>query len=124
MSNIVCYAPTNDSTEDRKYEYYEELRSTIDKITERDMNIVIGDFNAKVVRNNQGIENVMGVEGVGEVRNENGTHFVSFCSTNNLVIRGTLFQHIEIHKYTWTPPYGKYKNQIDHIAIKEKCKNL
>ncbi|XP_068208384.1 craniofacial development protein 2-like [Palaemon carinicauda] len=90
MSIIVCYAPTNDSPEEKKEEYYEEIRSVIDEIPERDMKIVIGDFNAKVGRNNQGIENVMGVEVVGEVASENGAPFISFCSTNNLVIGGTL----------------------------------
>ena len=125
MSIIVCYAPTNDSPEERKDEYYEEMQSLIDEIPERDMKIVIGDLNAKVGRNNQGIENVMGVEGLGEVANENGAHFISFCSANNLVIGGTLFQQKDIHKYTWTSPCGMYKNQIDHIAInKERRRTL
>ena len=125
MSIIVCYAPTNDSPEERKDEFYEELQSIIDEIPERDMKIVIGDLNAKVGRNNQGIENVMGVEGLGEVANENGAHFISFCSANNLIIGGTFFKQKDIHKYTWTSPCGNYKNQIDHIAInKERRRTL
>ncbi|XP_068250309.1 craniofacial development protein 2-like [Palaemon carinicauda] len=96
----VCYGPTNDSSEERKDEYYEELQRVIDEIPERDMKILIGDFNAKVRRDNQGKENVMGVEGLGEVTNENGAYLKSFCSVNNLVIGGTLFQHKIIHKYT------------------------
>ncbi|XP_068240894.1 uncharacterized protein [Palaemon carinicauda] len=76
-----------------------------------------GDFHAKVGRNNQGIENAMGVEGLGEFFNENGAHIIGFFSVNNLVIGGTLFQHKNIHKYTWTSQCGYYKIQIDHIAI-------
>ncbi|XP_068246788.1 craniofacial development protein 2-like [Palaemon carinicauda] len=68
MSIIVCYAPTNDSPEERKDEYFEQLQMVIDEIPERDIKIVIGDFN------NQGILNVMGVEGLGEDTNEEGAH--------------------------------------------------
>ncbi|XP_068220019.1 craniofacial development protein 2-like [Palaemon carinicauda] len=34
VSIIVCYAPTNDAPEEMKDEYYEELLSVIDEITE------------------------------------------------------------------------------------------
>ena len=122
LSFIVCYAPTNDSLEEVKDAFYEELQSVIDEIPERDMRVVIGDMNAKVGRDNQGIENVMGVEGLGEVANENGAHFISFCTANHLVIGGTLFQQKDIHKYTWTSPCGQVRNQIDHIAINQERK--
>ena len=84
------------------------------------MKIVVGDMNAKVGRNNEGMEDVMGKEGLGENANENGAHFISFCAANNLVIGGTLFHHKDIHKYTWTSPDSNYKNQIDHIAINQE----
>ncbi|XP_068206793.1 uncharacterized protein [Palaemon carinicauda] len=41
MSVIVFYAPTNDSPEERKDKYKEELRSVIDEIQERYMKIAI-----------------------------------------------------------------------------------
>ncbi|XP_068210399.1 craniofacial development protein 2-like [Palaemon carinicauda] len=94
--------------------------NVIDEIPERDMKIVIGDFNSKVVRNNQGIENLMGVGGLGEVANENEAHFHKFLFNKNLVIGGTLTQHKDIHKYTWTSLCGNYKVQIDHIPISKK----
>ncbi|XP_068227967.1 craniofacial development protein 2-like [Palaemon carinicauda] len=120
MSLLVYYAPTNDSPEEMKDEYYEELQNVIDEIPERGMEIVMGDLSAKVGRNNQGIENVMSVEGLGEVTNENRAHFMNFCSTNNLHIAVTVFQHKYIHKYTWTSPCDNYKNQIHHIAINKE----
>ena len=46
MSVMVCYAPTNDSSEEMKDEYHEELQNVIDEIPERDVKIVIGDMNA------------------------------------------------------------------------------
>ena len=59
MSVIVCYAPTNESPEEIKDEFYAELQNVIDEIPERDMKIVVSDMNAKVGRNN-GVEDVMG----------------------------------------------------------------
>jgi len=37
-----------------------------------------------------------------------------------MVVGGTLFQHRDIHKTTWTPPSGATKSQIDHILINGK----
>ncbi|XP_068227651.1 craniofacial development protein 2-like [Palaemon carinicauda] len=125
MHIIVCYDPTNYSPVEREEEYYEELQSVVDEIPERDMKIVIDDFNAKVGRNNRGIKNVIGVECLNEFANKNGALLISFCSANNLVIGGILFQKKNIHKYTWTSPCGIYKRQIEHITInKERSGNL
>ncbi len=33
--------------------------------------------------------------------NDNGDRFVNFCSDNDLVIDGTIFQHKTIHKLAW-----------------------
>ncbi|XP_068222850.1 craniofacial development protein 2-like [Palaemon carinicauda] len=111
-SIIVCYAPTNDSPEERKVNIMKNCIYCviIDEIPERDK---VG----KVGRKYQGKEKVMG-------ENENGAHILSFCSTNNLVIGGTLFQHKAIYNYTWTSPCGTSKNQIGHIAINKERRTL
>ena len=48
--------------------------------------------------------------------------FVAFCAANNLAITSTMFPHKNIHKYPWTSPDGKHKNQIDHVAVNGKFK--
>ena len=57
--------------------------------------------------------------GVG-VQNENGELLTEFCTFNDLVIGGTVFQHKQIHKTTWTSPDGRTVNQIDHVTIGRK----
>ena len=57
----------------------------------------------------------MGREGLGN-RSENRDLLIDFCTQNELVIGGTLFEHKNIHKYTWTSPDGHPTNQIDHAC--------
>ena len=59
---------------------------------------------------------MVGRHGLGDKRSENGVRFVFFCAANNL------FPHKNIHKYTWTTPNGRVRNQIDHVAVNGKFK--
>ena len=91
--NIVqCYAPTNDSDEEDKYEFYDRLQSVIDKCPGRDTTIVMGDFNGKIGEDNTGYEEVMGRHGLGEM-SDNGERFADVCVLNGLVIGGSIFPH-------------------------------
>ncbi|VDP02478.1 unnamed protein product, partial [Schistosoma margrebowiei] len=100
MNIIQCYAPTNDSNDDIKYQFYGRLQSIIEKCPSKDLTILMGDLNAKVGIRNTGYEDIMGRHGLGE-SNENEERFVNLCAFNKLVIRGTIFPHKRIHKATW-----------------------
>ena len=39
------------------------------------------------------------------------------ATSQNLVVKSTMFPHRNIHKYTWTSPDGKTHNQIDHVLM-------
>ena len=65
----------------------------------------------------------MGTEGLGEM-NENGVLFADFCAFNELVIGGSLFPHKPTHKATWVSADLKAENQIDHIAITRKWRDV
>ncbi|XP_062609155.1 craniofacial development protein 2-like [Saccostrea cucullata] len=113
---IQCYAPTNDSNDEDKDNFYSQLQAETEKTPRHDLLIIMGDLNAKVGKDNTDYERVMGNQGVGN-RNDNGERLVEFCAMNNLVIGGTLFTHPDIHKLTWNSPNGRDKNQIDHLMI-------
>ena len=118
MTIVQCYAPTNDATEE-KDEFYEQLQAAKDKIPKQNLCIIMGDFNAKVGSDNTTLERTMGRNGIGD-RNENGQQLVEFCSENGMVITGTIFNHKDIHKYTWTSSDNNTQNQIDHILVNGK----
>ncbi|VDP87569.1 unnamed protein product, partial [Schistosoma mattheei] len=58
MNIIQCYAPTNDSNDDIKDQFYERLQSIIEKCPRKDLTILMGDLNAKVGIDNSGYEDI------------------------------------------------------------------
>ena len=119
LTVIACYAPTEDADEADKDAFYDQLQAVTDEVPTHDLVMVLGDLNARPGNNNIGRDRVMGKHGIGTI-NDNGERLCHFCEENNMVIRGTLFQHRDIHKTTWTSPSVTIKSQIDHILIKGK----
>jgi endonuclease/exonuclease/phosphatase family metal-dependent hydrolase len=80
------------------------------------MKILLGDFNAKLGREDI-FKPTVGNESLLEDSNDNGVRVVNFATSKNLVVKSTMFPHRNIHKYTRTSPDGKTHNQIDHVLI-------
>jgi hypothetical protein len=80
------------------------------------MKILLGDFNAKVGREDI-FKTTIGNESLHAISNDNGVRVVNFATFQNLTVRSTMFPHRNIHKYTWTSPDGRTHNQIYHILI-------
>ena len=59
----------------------------------------------------------IGQESLHQDSNDNGVRQVNFATSQNLVVKSTMFPHWNIHKYTWTSPDGKTHNQIDRVLI-------
>jgi len=80
------------------------------------MKMLLEDFNAKVERDNI-FKPTIGQESLHQDGNDNGVRLVNFTTSQNLVVKSKMFPHRNIHKYTWTSPYGKTHNRIDHVLI-------
>jgi hypothetical protein len=80
------------------------------------MKILLGDFNAKVGRENI-FKPTIGNESLHEISNDNGVRAVNFVTSKNLVVKSTMLPHRKIHKYTWTSPEGNTHKQTDHVSI-------
>ena len=59
MNVVLCYAPTNDSNNEKKIQFYNQLESILSELNSKDINILMGDFNAKVGSDNTGYEEVI-----------------------------------------------------------------
>jgi hypothetical protein len=105
------HAPCDDTSDDIKDSFYEELGRVFDQFPRYDMKILLGDFNAKVCR--EDIFNpTIGNESSYEISNDNGVRVVNFATSKNSVVKSTMFPHRNIHKYIWTSPDGKTHRSI------------
>jgi hypothetical protein len=80
------------------------------------MKMLMGDFNAKVGREDS-FKLTIGNESLHEMSNDNGARVLNIVISKNLTVKGTMFPHCNIHKYTWISPDGNTQNQIDHILL-------
>ena len=84
------------------------------------MVLLLGDMNAQVDSNRQGLEHVIGPHGSAQQTNDNGERLLMFCNSNGICIGNTYFKHKLIHKRTWRSPDGTVKNEIDYICINQR----
>jgi hypothetical protein len=63
--------PTEDKTDDVKHSFYEEFERVFDKFSKFHIKIVLGDFNAKVGKEDIFILTI-GNESLREISNDNG----------------------------------------------------
>ena len=73
------YAPTHESTDDEKDDFYDQLQAAFDTCNRHDVVIIMEDLNAKVGDDNKDIEEIMGKHGLGNI-NDNGKRLCDFCS--------------------------------------------
>jgi hypothetical protein len=75
-----------------------------------------GGFNAKVRREDI-FKPTIGNENLNRISNDNGIRVVNFAISKHPIVKSTKFQHCNIHKFTWTSPDGKTRNQIDYTVF-------
>ena len=91
------YAPTSNSEEAEVEWFYEDIQDLLELAPEKDVLLIIGDWNAKV--RSQEIPGVTGTFGLG-VQNEPGQRLTEFSQEGSLVIANTLFQQHKRRLYT------------------------
>jgi hypothetical protein len=84
----------------------EELEGVFVKFSKYNMKILLGDFNAKVGREDI-FKPTIGNENLNEISNDNGFRVVNIATSKNFSQNYTMFPHRNIHKFTCTSPDGK-----------------
>jgi exonuclease III len=105
---LNVHAPTEDKTGEVKGSFYEELECVFDKFPKYHMKILLGDFNARVGREDI-FKPTIWNESLHEISNDNGVR-LNFTTSKNLRVKSTLFPHHNIHIYTWMFLVGKTHN--------------
>jgi hypothetical protein len=97
--------PTEDKIVDVKGSFYAKLECIFDKFPNYYMKMILGDFNAKVSREDI-FKLTIGNESLHEIGNDNGVRVVNFATSKNLIVKSMMFPHSNIHKYIWTSADG------------------
>lgn len=128
ISLIAVYAPINPTkgqktTIDESDTFYINLQDTVDKVPKGDMLMIVGDFNARVGKQDrQEPGNVIGPHTVDNT-NENGKRLIDFCNINNLIVANTFFQHKAIHQASWMHPGKKVWHMLDYTLVNRKFRS-
>jgi hypothetical protein len=80
------------------------------------MQVLLGDFNAKVGRTNIFKPTLLNRK-LHRDSNDNGVRQVNFVTPKDLVVNFKMFSHRNIHTYTCNSPDGTNHNHIGHILI-------
>jgi hypothetical protein len=98
--NIIVlnmHGPCEDKGGEEKDSFYEELGRVLDQFPRYDMKILLGEFDAKVGRENI-FRPIVGNESLHEINNDSGVRVVNFATSKNLVLKSAMFPHRKIHK--------------------------
>ena len=130
-SIISVYAPTNptDSTSESAQPseiFYDQLQSTSSSVPPSDLLVIMGEFNAREGSDNSNWRSVLGPHGIGEC-NENGKRLLDFCTSNQLLVTNTWFQHKLLHQATWfrNGDHSRTGHMIDYVLVNKRfCPTL
>jgi hypothetical protein len=97
---LNVHAPTEDKTDDMKDSFYVELERVFDKFHQYHMKILLGDFYAKVGKEDI-FKPIIGNEGLHEISNDNGVRLVNYATSKTFRVKSIMFPHRNMHVSRW-----------------------
>ena len=120
MNIIQVYAPTSSSSDDDLETFYADMDKAMNQCQSQEVNIVLGDMNAKVGKGRY--HDIVGPWGLG-TRNDRGDTLVQWCEQKDLFIANTWFCQHPRRLWTWRNPDDNTRNQIDYITVNKRFRN-
>ncbi|CAM4933498.1 unnamed protein product [Rotaria socialis] len=123
---VAVYAPVNPWNKtmvDNSEKFYMDLQETIDGVPKKDMIVLMGDFNARVSQPQHSTTSRIVGPFTVDVQNENGERLIDFCTTNNLVVSNSFFQHKSVHQTSWMHPGTKKWHLLDYTLVNRKFRS-
>ena len=93
------HATSEENSDELKESIYEELKRVFNNFHKYHTNIILGDFNTRVGRENI-FKPTTGKERLHQDDNDNGVRIVNIATSKNLVVKSANFPHRNIRKYT------------------------
>ncbi len=97
-----------------KDSFYDDLQDAVDRVPTGDMQIVAGEWNARLGPAELATRHSLFKFALG-TRCANGGRLVNAASANHLVVSSISFQHPQSRLVAWMSNDGRTRNQIDHM---------
>ena len=110
LSMVVAYA--NDADKDA---FYNNLPSVTESISAHDNLLLLGNFNTMTGPRLAGYEDTVGPFGAG-TPNNNTSRPLSFCCSHGLVVPGSWFRHLVVHRWTSASNDGRTKKEMTILS--------
>ena len=114
---ISVYAPTMTNPDDNKEAFYNQLASVFSAIPRTDKLLLIGEFNARIGRDNDKWPLVMGKHGIVKC-NSNGELLLALCSEFELIVTNIMFKQKDERKTTWMHPRSRRWHMVNFIITR------
>jgi len=115
--NIIflnVHEPREEESDDSKGSFYEELEQVLYQFPKYDMKNLLGDFNAKVGRENI-FKLTIGNESLHQDSNDNGVRIVNFATSKSLDVKSIMFPHQNFYNSPGPLPMGGLTTKL-HIV--------
>ena len=99
LTIISAYAPTLTNSDETKEKFSHDLDQLIRSTSPNDKLLIMGDFNARVRKDQASWKRILGSQGVGKM-NSNGLLLLSKCAEHELCITNTVFCQVDKFKTT------------------------
>ena len=96
---ISVYAPTMTNPDEKEEAFYNQLAGVLSGIHRTDKLLLIGDFNARIGRDNDKWPLVVVKHGIGKC-NSNGEPLLALCSEFEQIVTKTMFKQKDERKTT------------------------
>lgn len=119
---INAHAPINEDNRKNKEKveaFWNQLDDIIQKIPDKNIIILLGDFNAQIGKEKK-YKKIVGDYPAHKRTNRNGVRLIELCQAHNLILKSTAFKKLPRKQKTWispNPSLGEF--QLDHVAIKK-----
>ena len=113
---MVIYSPTNTSPIDEAESFYDSLKSVIRDVPAHNFLVVLGDFNARLGKDNTPFP-------FHEKTNRNGDLFAELLCENELLASNTLFEKRVGKRWTFKDRATGDLRQLDYVLIRKKWRN-
>jgi len=118
---INVHAPTNKKMEEVKEEFFNLIEQNINQISNSDIKIILGDFNAKAGKGDI-YKPTTGNESLHNETNNNGIKMIQFAISKDFNTRST-FPHKDNNKTTWYSAENRTVNQTVHVLISNRFRS-